>query len=124
VCRSSRTSTWKQTNRIDAPSKQVDKADKAKTKADDTRAQRTTTQGCTEEERLRRRGGRQGSGKGAAARPRPDKKDKALNDELLASRDELRPMYLLITGVVLVLAPFYTAPMSARRARHSGRSPA
>jgi curved DNA-binding protein CbpA len=113
----------KQTNRIDALTKQVDKADKAKTKADDNKstADENLKAAQKKNDSAAEADAKAAAASAAAKAKAADKKDKALNDALLKAQDELRPMYLLITGVVLVLALLYTVPMSARTGQTFGK---
>lgn len=113
----------KQTDRISALTKQVDKADKAKTKADDnkTKADDNLKAAQKKHDTAAEADAKAAAASAAARAKVADKKDKALNDALLKEQDSLRPMYLLITGAVLVLALLYTVPMSARTGQTFGK---
>jgi uncharacterized RDD family membrane protein YckC len=112
-----------QTDRISALTKQVDKADKAKTKADDnkTKADDNLKAAQKKQDSAAEADAKAAAASAAAKAKAADKKDKALNDALLKEQDKLRPMYLLITGAVLVLALLYTVPMSARTGQTFGK---
>jgi curved DNA-binding protein CbpA len=112
-----------QTDRISALSKQVDKADKAKTTADDnkTKADDNLNAAQKKHDSAAEADAKAAAASAAAKAKAADKKDKALNDALVKEQDKLRPMYLLITGAVLVLALLYTVPMSARTGQTFGK---
>jgi curved DNA-binding protein CbpA len=113
----------KQTDRVDALSKQVDKAETAKDKAnnvkskadDNLKAAKKDNDSAAEADA--KDAADRADAKAAAA----EKKAKSLNNDLLDAQNELRPMYLLITGAVLVLALLYTVPMSARTGQTLGK---
>ncbi len=113
----------KQTDRIDALSKQLDKADTAKSKADDakSKADDALTAAKKSHDTAKEADAKAAADRAAAKAKAADKKDKALSDKLVKAQDELRPMYLLITGAVLVLALLYTVPMSARTGQTLGK---
>jgi curved DNA-binding protein CbpA len=112
-----------QRDRIDALVDQVDKADEAKSDADDAKEKADDRLEAAREEND---SAAEADAKAAADRAgeRADQADtrvENLNDELLEEQNKLRPMYLLITGVVLVLALLYTVPMSARTGQTIGK---
>jgi uncharacterized RDD family membrane protein YckC len=113
----------KQTDRVNTLTTQVDKAEKAKTKADDNKS---TADDNLKAAQKKNDTAAEADAKAAVARAEAkakaaDKKAKSLNDDLVKAQDELRPMYLLITGAVLVLALLYTVPMSARTGQTFGK---
>jgi curved DNA-binding protein CbpA len=113
----------KQRDRIDALIKQVDKAEDAKSDADDAKdkADNQLDAAQKENDSAAEADAEAAADQADANAKAADKKVENLNDDLLEEQNKLRPMYLLITGVVLVLALLYTVPMSARSGQTVGK---
>jgi curved DNA-binding protein CbpA len=114
----------KETDRVDTLTKQVDKADKAKTKADDAKSKADDHLSSVKKKNASsetvaeaRADAEKADAKAKAAQKKVDN----LNEQLTKAQNKLRPMYLLLTAAVIVLALLYTVPMSARTGQTFGK---
>jgi curved DNA-binding protein CbpA len=112
-----------QTDKIDALVKQADRADKAKSKAED--AQDKADDALSDAKKKGSNGdvaeARDKADAAEAKAKAADKKATDVNDKLVKAQDELRPQYLAIQGVVLILGLAYCVPMSARTGQTLGK---
>jgi hypothetical protein len=112
-----------QTDRIDALVKQADRADKAKSKADDAQGKaddalsNAKDKGSSADVSAAQDKADTAKAKAKAA----DDKSTKVNDDLVKAQDKLRPQYLAIQGVVLILGLAYCVPMSARTGQTLGK---
>ncbi len=113
----------KQTDRVDALIKQVDKADEAKSDAEDAKdkAQDKLDAAKKDNDSSAEADAQEAVDRAQAKVKTAEKNHTDLQDELTKEQNELRPMYLLITAAVLVLALLYTIPMSARTGQTVGK---
>jgi curved DNA-binding protein CbpA len=113
----------KQTDRIDALTKQVEDADDAKSEADDKldKAENELTDARRGNDSTAEADAQDAVDEAKADAKQAENRRDQLEDDLVEERGKLQPLYFLIYGVVLVLSLLYTVPMSARTGQTFGK---